>query len=383
MNKPKGSYADYISGDPSKYTNKIFVFELTKRNLSGNTSTGKPTGVRSKETGMPIPFPLSRPFPMTGRVFFKDDKGKVYPRLIRFAEGEKSIYVDEQTPDDKNPKRKVIANFVKGRFQVDGQEETMLKFFMTWDINESKIGRDTKKTAYFRLVDNSKIAQKARELEDEEFNVIKWCREADWDTKVQPLASMIFSAEIMLQDAGDIRHNLVQVAKRDVQSFKKFLDDPKTERTIVVKAAIEKGLIVVDSSLNSLFWADNSSVPLNTAAPGKEPIEDFVSKSFSGKGEEIYKGIVELLNPSEDYIAETKQDARIIEAPILKGATESDEELLTLINAGIEKGVVTVNANKIWWKYKNDNSKGEAGMIAKLRDNPIMLKLLKSDVSIE
>jgi len=276
---------------------------------------------------------------MVGTIFFTE-KGETYPRKIRFCEGENSIYVDEQRPDDKFPKRTVVAEWVKGKMRVDGQNSTMLKFMMAWDMNETKIGRDAKKQPFFRLVDNSKIAQKARESEDIEFNAIKWCREADWDTKVKPLASMIFTPETMMEPAGDIRHNLVQVAKKDPTSFIRFLDDPKTERTIVVRAALEKEIIVKDSSLNSLFWADNSSIPLNSAGPGKDPIEDFVAKSFSGEGERIYKAINDLVNVPEQIVAETKQTIRIIEEPIVKGTTETDDELKTLINAGIENDIV-------------------------------------------
>ncbi len=369
VHKPIGNLSDFTSG---KYSDKNFIFELVKENTDKSL-------MKKKETGEPVRYPLTHKVPMTGTIFFTNKTGETYPRRIRFCDGETSIYVDEQQPDDKYPKRTVVAEFVKGKFPVDGQNSTMLKFMMSWDMNETKINRDKKKSPIFRLIDNSKKAEKAQEAEDLLFDVIDWCRNADWETKVQPFCSMIFPAETMMQSVKEIRYNLVQVAKQDLSSFKKYLDDPKTERTLVVRAAIEKGLIVVDSSLNSLFWSDNANVPLNSAGPGKDPIEDFIVKSFSGKGEEIYKAIDKLVNPTEEYIAETKQEARIIEAPILKGCEDSDEELLKLVRAGVDKEVIKVS-NKLWWKYKDDSSKGEAGIVAKLKDNPIMLKLLKSDV---
>jgi hypothetical protein len=339
--------------------------------------------MRWKDTGQAIQYPISYTLPMTGTIFFTDSKGLKYPRKIRYAEGENSIFVDEQTPDDKYPKRPIKCEFVKGRFRVDGQNSTLLKFMMTWDMNESKIGRDNKKQPVLRLIDNSIKAEAAQKDEDLLFDVVDWCRNADWETKVQPLCAMIFREEDMMQPAKEIRYNLTQVARKDPKSFKKMLEDPKTERTIVVRAAIEKGFIVKDSSLSSLFWTDNGSVPLSIAAPGKDIIEDFVNKSFSGKGEEIYKAINDLVNPSEEYVASTKQEARVIEQPILKPCTDTDEELQFLVRDAVTKGFITVNQTRVWWKYKGDSSKGEPAMVAKLKDNALMLQSLKKDCGIE
>ena len=233
-------------------------------------------------------------------------------------------------------------------------------------------------------MDNSKKVEKAQKEEDELFDVVDWCRNADWETKALPLAQIIFTnPETLMQTPKEIRYSLVQVAKRDPAQFKKMLESPKTERTIVVRAAIEKGYIVKDSSLGGLFWTDNDSIPLNSAGPGKDVIEDFVNKSFSGKGEEIYKAIFDLVNPPEQYVAETKQSPRVIEAPILKECVDSDEDLLMLVRTGVEKGLITVNATKVWWKYKDESSKGEAALVAKLKDNPVMLQLMKKDCGIE
>ncbi len=374
---PKGNYADYLSGN---YSDKEFIFELTEKNNGAYTTTGHPTGMRDKQTNQVVPFPLSKPIPMIGTVFFTE-KGKTYPRRIRYLENESTIYADEQTAPltgDNQPK-KVVANFVKGRFRVDGRNSTLVKFMFEWDMNETKGSRDLKKTPMFRLVDNSKIAKVAQEKDELEFNVVKWCREADWDKNILPLCTMIFNPEHLVQSPSEIRYQLVQVAKRDPAQFQKMLDDPKTIRTITVKAAIEKGVITIDTSINGLFWTDNASIPLNVAAQGKDVIADFVAKSFSSDGERTYNGIYKLVNPEPELVAETQQ-TRVVQPPILKASTETDEELLTLIRTGVEKGLITVNSKKVWWKYKDENVKGEEGMIVKLRDNGIMLKVLKKEV---
>lgn len=368
--KTKGSLSDYLN---KEYSDKEFIFELIHKNSDK-------AAMRSKETGLPVRFPLTHRIPMVGTIFVAEGGVKI-PKMIRYSAGESDIFIDKQTPDDKRPKRTVVAEFINGRFRVDGRNSTLLNFMMNWDINESKVDRDRKKNAQFRLVDNSKIAIKAMEDDDIMFDVIKWCKEADWDAKVKPLAAMLFQPEVMAQPAREIRHNLTQMAKRDPKSFQRMLDDPKTKRTMTVKAALEQDFIVIDKNLNSLFWSDDSGAPLSSALPGQDVVKDFVAKSFSGAGEQVYKAIEKLVHPDKSEVpvqtAQTSQ--RVVEAPLVKGTTETDGELLTLINRALEKGII-VKSHPDWYAYKGEKGRGEKGMIKKLRDNEIMLRILKKEV---
>lgn len=374
IHTPRGTNADFISGN---YSNKHFVFELIKRNPEGGP-------LRSAETGASVKYPLSSPIPMVGTVFFKDKEGRNYPRKIRFAEGERSIFVDEQQPDDKVKHKTVYANFVKGRFQVEGNNSTLLKFMMNWDMNESKIDRDPKKTPLFRLVDTTRINTKAREDKKLQFDVINWCYTASWKDKIEPLASLLFTYEQMLQNAEDIRHNLAVMAEREPIAFKKMLDDPEMERMIVVKSAIKSEIIVVNTGMNSLCWSDNPNLPISVAASGKDVVKDFVSKSFTTQGEKYYLEIKRLLTPEDEevIVAETKQSPVAFDSPMLisKGSQETNEELTTLVRLGVEKGLITVSKTRVWWKFMGESFSKEEGMVKGLRDNSIMLTSLKNKV---
>lgn len=377
--KPRGTYADYKSG--GDVANKIFVFELIKGNNQSNL-------MRSKETGKPVDFPLTKTIPMVGTINFKDEKtGRTYPRKIRYVPGENSIFVDEQTPDDKFPKTKVLASFIKGRFQVEGSDTPRLDFMMNWDINETNEGRNKQKFAQFRLVDTSKIASQARVADKAKFDLIKWCYDADFATKIQPLASLFFTAEQMTQNTDEIRFNLKIMAERNPVWFKNMLDDKNTERKLVVKAAINRGFLEINAQQNALLWTDNSDAPLSVAAPGKDVLEDFVTKSFSADGERYYKAIYDLMNPPKKMEAPllqatTSQTAEPVklDAPLVKAADESDAELLALVKRGVEMNLITVNSTKVWWKYKGESAMKEEGMVTKLRSNPTMLAILKSEV---
>jgi len=380
LNKPRGTAADYKLGS-AIYSNKQFVFELIKKNPQvGNNAQGNPmAGMRTKE-GKTMEFPLSVPIPLVGTIYFTDAKGRTSLRKIRYADGETSIFVDEQQSEDKFKHLEVRVNFVKGRFSVDGQNSTLLDFFMNWDMNESKLNRDVKKFPKFRLLDTGKIAEKVRKEDEVVFDVLKWCYTADWAKKVQPLANAIFSEEQMDQTSEEIRHNLVVLAKSNPVAFQEMLDNPKMERLIVIKSAIQKEILVVNASSNTLCWMDNPSVPISQAAPGKEVIDDFISKSFSSVGEIAYKAIYDVMNPVDgDGVFDVATTTKIFQAPVVRGATETDEELQMLIRDAVEKGIVSVKRN-IWWGFKGKNSQGEAGMVKDLRDNEIMLSILKKNV---
>ncbi|MES2395805.1 MAG: hypothetical protein V4549_07370 [Bacteroidota bacterium] len=384
INKPRGTYADFLSGD---YSEKHFVFELIKKNPQvGNNSQGNPApGMRSKETGKTVEFPLAVPIPLVGTITAeKTERNQIvkYPRKIRYCVGENSIFIDEQQPDDKFPKQLVYANFVKGRFQVDGTDSTLLKFLFAWDQNETNEKRNPKKFPKFKLVDTSVIAQKAIAVNKQKFDVVKWCYTADWETEVKPLASVIFTHEHMSYSTDEIRHNLVVIAERDPGAFQKMLKDPKTERLMVLKAAIDKEIIVKNPAINGLFWSDNPNQPISVAASGKEVLADFIAKSFSSEGEKTYYAIRDLVFPkeSEGFSAATGQKPMVFEAPVVKGPTDTTEELRTLIKDAVERGIVVISKNNVWWKFMDSSFQKEDGMIEGLRDNEIMLQVLKRKV---
>ncbi len=95
----------------------------------------------------------------------------------------------------------------------------------------------------------------------------------------------------------------------------------------------------------------------------------------------LHNLIEKLVYPDEsEVVVKTEQTAqRIVEAPIVKGTTDTDEELSILIKSAISKGVMSIGKPD-WYNFKGEKGRGEKGMIKKLRDNDIMLKILKKEV---
>jgi len=259
---------------------------------------------------------------------------------------------------------------------------------MNWNINGTKANRDEKKIAKFHLVDTSKLVEKSRKADKEKFAAAQWCYDAPLD-KVLAVASLRLSDEQMAQDAEDIRWNLKIVAERNPEEFLKMLENPSTERRYIMKKALNRGIVVINTPINAICWSDNLNNPMTVAPAGKDVLEDFITKSFSTDGERYYRAIEAIVNPSEAPVkeavvpvAETSQSAVVPpEAkPAIQATGVTDDELKMLINAGVEKGVVTISQTRLWWAYRGSNFKLESGMIQALRDNATMLSLLKKDV---
>lgn len=398
-NKPRGTYEDFKKG-PDHYKDFVFVFELPNRNPEGGTMV-------EGTTGRVIPFPLSVNIPMIGTTYDPKANKK---RRIQFSPGEKSIFPDDWVDYKTVQRLKVQMNFSRGRKQIDGTDSDMLEFIMAWDINGTNPDRDVNKNIKFVLVDTSKIAAKSRETYKAKFNLLKWCDEADTD-KIVAVGSVIFTAEQMRQNIEDIRYNLSLMAERDGNTLDRIIKDPKTERVFYVRKAVEKGILIVNSQTNSISWSDNPLAPLSVAIPGHDIVVDFVSKSFSGTGEQYYRAIESLLQPKQQtapkvYIAEKNLelppvvDALKVEDPILKQPISttfqkapelkapetgiSDAEIGELFDKGIAAGII-VAKGPAWKTYIVNGVQAVSGnskinFVNKIKYMPEVLQSLKHDV---
>ena len=365
INKPKGTYADYVNGD---YQDKQFVFELVKRN-------GANAVMASKETGKVVPFPMSYPLPLVGTVFFKDPVSKrTYPRRIRYVIGENEIYEDLQVAKDKalNEKpRPVVANFIKGRFYVDGNDSTLLKYMFTSDVCETKEGRDGKKEIIYRLVDKSTQNNKFKEQFKLEFDTVNWCQTADLKTKILPLAKLILNEEQLLQSSSDIRFDLTVMAKRNPGAFKTMLDDPKTERGIILNAAVELGIIGVNTHMNALYWTHDMQSPFSVAEVGHNPLKDFIAKSFTTQREGVYYQIKKAVESYGDNVPPSR---------VVDPAPVPNDEINVILELAIQKGVVAVSSNNVWFKFRDKNYQKQDSILKALIENPSLVEEMRSDI---
>lgn len=378
--KPKGTYADYQAyiQDPKEnpIDDKKFVFELVHTATDASLKT---------PDGKVVPFPVAVPIPMVGGIIFKNPDGRSYPRRIRYVEGLQSIFVDQQKDSRGNEIEKpkmVLAEFVQGRKEIDGTNTVMLDFFMNWDINGTKANRDTTKPAKFHLVDTSKLAKVGREKDKQEFDAVNWCYNAKID-KIMAVATLVMNHEQLMQNVEDIRYNLVQAAKRNPEKLLELMNDPKTEKNYIIRQAIERHILIVNTSLNAICYPTNPNAPLSVADAGKDPVIDFVYKTLTSvDAQKYYVDIANAVNPPISQVASIPYVH--VAAPITYIApattiSNDDSELKALYILGLEKGII-VQKKPYWKQYKGLSAKDEEGFITKLKENSSLLSLLKADL---
>lgn len=399
--KPRGTYADLMKS-PAEYKDFVFVFELPNRNSEGGS-------VVDGQTGRVQPFPISVNIPMVGTTYDPKVNKK---RRIQFSPGEKSIFPEDWADYKTVPRLKVSLNFLRGRKVIDGSDSDMLEFIKKWDVFGSNLDRDVNKSVKFVLVDTSKQLAKSRESNRKKFDLLKWCHEAPVE-KIMSVASVIFNADQLRQHIEDIRYNLSVMAEYDGSTLQKHLDDPKTERVYLVRKAVERGVLVVNTTTNSISWSDNPHAPLSVAVAGQDIVVDFVSKSFSGTGEQYYRAIEGIMTPKQEvappvYVATpTAPIPPVLEVPAEKVAEipvvvpvaqtfqtppvlaestigKSDQELGDIFDKAVAAGVFVLKGPS-WKMYEQNGQQVLAAnskhmFIAKIKVSPEILASIEYDI---
>ncbi len=153
--------------------------------------------------------------------------------------------------------------------------------------------------------------------------------------------------------------------------------------------AIDRGYLVIDSASNSIAWSNNTNVPLAVAALGTDPVDVLVNKLSTDEGALLYNALVDLVMPestimtsltipSKSELEGMKASKMVIEEPVSL-VTESDAELLDIMEQGIDAGLITFKL-PMYHYYQGEPFKKKEGFVEGLRKNPKMLKNLLYEI---
>ncbi len=371
-----GSFQDFMNGNTAS---KNFKFRLTKQNTSPTIRNGK---------GIALAYVGSCLIDATGIISEMNDKKQLVNRVIRYIEGEPSIYKDEQSPDDKIPKKRYKINFVRGYKVVNGTlEPDLLKYMMKDNLNASNPNRRKDVQPMYELIDNVKAIQKTMDDDMVKSKAVHFAYTGDWD---EAAAYALVLGINTNRKVEEVRWDLKLVAERNPVKFLADLDSPTMKKKYHVLKAIQMGFMVVNSATNSIAWVTNQGQPLDTAVIGKDVIDSFVNKLSTDDGKLIYATIVDMVSPttvsSERMVIPTKEEISslksqvITKEPILNKIDEDDKELEALLDKGVEHKLVVFKL-PLWYEYKGENYKKREGFVEGLKNNPTMLKVLKAEVS--
>lgn len=372
VSRKLGSYADFKSG---KYANKEFVFVLNHINENPSYKSARGVGRH---------FPPSVRMPLYDEIF---DAEKGIQRVIRYIPGEKSIYMDEQTSDEKIPKKPYYLEFIDGDKRIDGKQTLLIKYLMTTNKNGSNLERDKTAKIKFFTVDPGQGLQSVMDADEMLSEAQHFCYKGDWDE----VAAYAMVCGIPLDsDPREIRYALRLRATADPKKFMDGLKSPKMKRKYFTMEALKMGIIEKNMSTNTINWKAGNAI---TQAPmGKDLVDDFVDATFTPNGEKVWDAIMGMMRPekkvpsiktelqntpSEPEMNQIASDLKPV-IPQVIVADVSDEDLSRYIESGVTKGVI-IFSKPFWYKYNEKNHK-LPDLMMELKTNPVLLAKLKSEI---
>lgn len=366
-----GSYQDFVDGNTA---DKKFQFRLTKFNRS-------PSFVDAKGRGQI--YVNICDMPNTGIITEKNSKGEWVNRVIRYIPGEQSIYKDQQSDDEANPKKRVSIRFERGFKTVGGKRDRLLlEFLMKCNLNATNPNR-TEIEPWFELVDTDKTIKEAM-AKDEALDEAKYfCRKGAWD-EVKAVAMVLGLKSDLTTD--ETRWNLRTIAERDPQKFLDLQKDPKMKMKYSVLEAIDKGFLVINHQANSIAWLTNRLNPIYTAVIGRDIVDGFVNQLSTIEGLPLYNAILGMIYPQSDKLPkmviptqEEMDKAKLAAnppAPMLKDCILNDTEVKELIEKGIRNEVIGLKGNMPWLTFGAGKYPKAEGFAKVLKSDEELLKTL-------
>ena len=163
-------------------------------------------------------------------------------RAIRYIPREDSIYVDDQT---SKPMKKPII-FENGRIWVARNKPNLKKFMDMHPGNKANGGN------IFKKVDLSTDAAVDLKQEYKTIDALALIRQ-------KPLTEILTVATAYAintdRPVDEIKHDLIQFAKKNPQSFIEAFDNPVIETKAIISKALSSGVIMHDNG--HIKWVDN------------------------------------------------------------------------------------------------------------------------------
>jgi hypothetical protein len=375
----KGTYQDFLKGD---IANKNFVFRLLKKTVN-------PSLVRSD--GRPVYYVPSARIVAYNLINEKDPiSNQLKTRAIRLIPGEPSIYVDQQSKDSDNPKKKYSIEFINGLKIVSGNDPLLLEWMMKCNWNESNPNRRTAVKPKFELVDAVKNIQKEMTNSKVEAEALAFA----FSGNVEEVFAYARVLNVdTTQSELEVRFSLSLLAKRTKdnptapEKFMEGLKSASMRKKYNVLKAIDTGFLVMNSQTNSIALSSNPYNPIYTAPLGKDVVDGMVNLLSTDKGQQIYDGIIannqdlqvpEAIEFNDKDVADSMAISKP-KAPILADLPESDAELLDMLKFAEDKGIVTFGL-PMWYTYRGDKFAKKEGFLNGLKSNLAMYKSFKYDL---
>lgn len=201
-----------------------------------------------------------------GVTVFDKESGKV--ELIRYCPNENSIYVKDQS------EFAIVGAIIfrDGRLFVPADKPNLHRFLEAHPSNTKNGG------TLFRLVDKQKDIDADLDKEFEMASVVSMIRDKDILDLI-PVA--IYFGVNTDAKSGEIRHNLLRIAKRDPGAFIASFDSPQVQARAEIQQAVD--FQIISKRSNGAYWTDSNTLIVSTPA-GMDTIDVMTRFCLTEKG---------------------------------------------------------------------------------------------------
>lgn len=293
-------------------------------------------------------------------------------KMIRAAQGEKSIWADEQSEGAE--KRLIPIVFQDGLKIVNEKEVTLMKYLEVCSFNAANA--DVKlpgKPTLFRANDADKKAEEALLLDEKKTRLKTLVYDMD-DDETEGLA-LSFNLPFKKGKTGvaQAKHRFVQMIDYDPIRFETEVKSEKRQLRLVLIRAIERGVISFDERDNIFYNEVGSKTRLLECPSYVDALDYFVDLSLS---REEYKSAFEEIkrNLSGKVGSKAKAD---------KGLPKYDEtEEYELFNEAMRLGIIVNDMGNIKCVIRFVGSLGQdaKSAVETLRANPSKTKAIKKAI---
>lgn len=235
----------------------------------------------SKET--PITFQLNSRHRATNPLQYFDE-ALGYPRTLRYATNQSSIFEDEQ-------EGAVVLGeilFEDGQLKVPARDVMLQKFLAIHPKNEANGGN------MFKEFDPEIEARKRIEKVNKGFEAVHTAMSMDIGS-LEAIARIKFPHRVDLMTASEIKYDVIQFAQQNPEEFDKLANNSNIQMVNLAQKAIKLGLIKIKDDSCTVVWKANGKeiVVLPFSA---NPVETLASWLKTNDGLKVVESISDKLS---------------------------------------------------------------------------------------
>jgi len=174
-------------------------------------------------------------------LWFDEEKG--YEREIKYAENQKTVFVDEMVGNA----RLTHVIFRDGKLYVPKEKQTLQKFLSIYHPDRNRI---------YKEHDPVKIAENDIDILELEIEALNMAREMDID-RVEAILRTDLGNRVASMTSKELKRDILLFARNNPELFLELANDENINIRNTGIKAVEQGIIKLSNDQRTFTWASN------------------------------------------------------------------------------------------------------------------------------